>query len=312
MGQGRGFGKVILFNEHFVVYGISSIVSAIGDYTEAEVIKLAKLNDLEYQIIDHRPETPGYKAKKFEQQNKSIELILQMLNLDLENHTLQVKFTGNLLAASGVGASAASCAAFARALNSEYALGMNDQEINKLAYQGEMAYHGKPSGVDNTAATYGGLIQFTKGDTPKFEHIRIPAPVEIVMGNTGLVTNTEQAVKGVRERREKLPEKYDIIFERAKKLVPQARSALETGAHKTVGKLMAENHKLLQEIGVSCKELDHLVTVAEDHGAFGAKMTGTGLGGYMLALTPGNELQEAVAKAIEDEGFSTLKTTIGV
>lgn len=312
MGQGYGYGKVILFNEHFVVYGIPSIVSAVGDCTNAEVTKQDRVNELDFQIIDERPETPGYKQKKQEQQKKSIELMLEKANIQIGDSTLLIKFSGNLLAASGVGASAASCAAFARAINYEFNLDLNNETINNLAYEGEKAYHGSPSGVDNTAATYGGLIQFTKGETSKFEHIKTPTAVEIVMGNTGLVTNTEEAVAGVRERREQNPEKYGIIFEHARKLVPQARGALENGDYRTVGKLMIENHALLQEIEVSCEELDLLVRIAKDNGAWGAKMTGSGLGGYMIALTPGTELQETVAEAIINEGFDVVKTTIGV
>lgn len=301
-----------MFNEHFVVYNIPSIVSAIGDYTSAEIIEKNRVDDLDYRIIDDRPETPGYKIKKQNQQNKSIELMLNKTKITTTAKTLLIKFGGPLLAASGVGASAASCAAFARALEDEFQLGMDNEAINSLAYEGEKAYHGSPSGVDNTAATYGGLIQFTKGETPKFDHIKTPAPVEIVMGNTGLVTNTEKAVAGVKERREKFPDKYDDIFNQAIALIPQARAAFEAGEYRTIGKLMFENHKLLQDIEVSCDELDHLVNVAKDNGAWGAKMTGSGLGGYMLALTPGKELQLAVASAIEHEGFKVLKTTIGV
>ena len=312
MSQGIGFGKVILLNEHFVVYGIPSIVSAIGDFTLAEIQLNDRDNDKDFYIIDDRPETPGYKTKKLEQQYNSIELILKKANIELGNHTLMINFSGNLLAASGVGASAASCAAFARAINDEYNLGLDDAGINELAYEGEKAYHGRPSGVDNTAATYGGLIQFTKGERPKFEHIKTPRPVEIVMGNTGLVTNTEKAVAGVRERKGKNPKKYQEIFERARALVPQAKVALEAGEYRKVGQLMTENHQLLQKIEVSCNELDQLVEVAMDNGAWGAKMTGSGLGGYMVALTPGKELQEKVGSAIKNEGCAILKTTIGV
>jgi mevalonate kinase len=312
LGHGYGYGKVILFNEHFVVYGIPSIVSAVGDRTDAEVTKQDRINELDFQIIDERPETPGYKQKKLEQQHKSIELMLKKVNIQLGDSTILIKFSGNLLAASGVGASAASCAAFARAINQEFSLDLDDKAINNLAYEGEKAYHGSPSGVDNTAATFGGLIQFTKGATPKFEHIKTPSAVEIVMGNTGLVTNTEEAVAGVSDRRERNPEKYSIIFEHARKLVPQARGALENGDYHTVGRLMNENHELLQEIEVSCEELDQLVNIARDKGAWGAKMTGSGLGGYMIALTPGAELQERVAEAIIKEGFDVVKTIIGV
>jgi mevalonate kinase len=92
----------------------------------------------------------------------------------------------------------------------------------------------------------------------------------------------------------------------------KAREALEGFDLRTVGELMDENHAQLQAIGVSCEELDRLVELARDYGALGAKLTGGGLGGYMVALTPGRELQEEVARAIEREGFEALRTRIGV
>jgi mevalonate kinase len=313
LGTGSGFGKVILFGEHFVVHGIPSIVSAIGDFTNAEVTPEHNSDNQEFRIVDDRPETPGYKKKKLDQQEASIKLMLEHANIEQEDKTLLIKFGGPLLAASGVGASAASCVAFARALNDEYRLKMTDPEINRMAYEGEKGYHGiHPSGVDNTAATYGGLIQFTKGETPKFDHIKTPKQAEIVMGNTGLTADTTEVVDGVFKRKEKEPEKYIRIFQQARDLIPKARGALEAGDFKKIGELMMENHKLLQEIEVSCDELDHLVGLSLKTGAWGAKMTGTGRGGYMIALTPGTELQNRVAEAIKDEGFNVLKTTIGV
>ncbi len=315
MGQGKGFGKVILFNEHFVVYGIPSIVSAIGDYTTVKVIRQEAVSELEAGEIfikDNRPETPGYKSSKVHQQKRSLELMLKHAHARLGSNALMVELGGDLLTASGIGASAASCAGFARALNEEFALDMDDKAINRTAYEGEKAYHGTPSGVDNTAATYGGLIQFTKGKISKFRRIKIPNPVEIVMGNTGLVTDTKNAVAGVKKRKEKHLKKYARIFKEARKLAPLARSALEAGDLRTIGKLMFEDHRLLREIEVSCSELDHLVDIARTNGAYGAKMTGGGLGGYMVALTPGQELQDKVADAIADEGVAVLRTKIGV
>ena len=313
LGTGSGFGKVILFGEHFVVYDIPSIVSAIGDYTIAEVFPDTRKDDADFFITDDRPETPGYKNKKREQQEASIRLMLEFVQVELEKKTLFITFGGPLLAASGVGASAASCVAFARALNNEYKLGLSDKEINDMAYEGEKGYHGsRPSGVDNTAATYGGLIQFIKGKKPVFDHIKIPKPVEIVMGNTGLTADTTAVVNKVRQQKEKNIEKYETIFRQASELIPKARLALETGDHNTVGKLMQENHRLLQQINVSCPELDLLVNIALKNGAAGAKMTGTGRGGYMIALTPGPEIQNKVARAIKAQGFKVLMTTIGV
>ena len=143
------------------------------------------------------------------------------------------------------------------------------------------------------------------------DKISVPNPMEIVIGNTGKVANTAAAVEGVRERKEKFQEKYQNIFDRAKNIAFLARRAFQDEDLEEIGKLMNENHKLLQQIEVSSKELDFLVNVSRKNGAIGAKLTGGGLGGNMIALTPGKELQEKVATAIEKEGFQTLKTVIG-
>lgn len=307
-GEGIGFGKAILFNEHFVVYGVPSIVSAIGRYT---VAKVESSENSGWELEDNRNATPGYKEDKLEQQKESMGYIIDKMDLDLSNSGIKITLEGNLYAASGIGASAASCVAIARALSEYYDMDLSNEEINNIGYAGEKGYHGTPSGVDNTASTYGGLIWFQKEDEPKIEKISIPSPVEVVMGNTGKVADTSAAVAGVKERKQKNPDKYKQIFDRAENIAYLAKNAFQEEDYKEIGKLMDENHKLLQQIEVSCKELDFLVKLARDHGALGAKLTGGGFGGNMIALTPGKDLQDRVANAIEKEGFQTLKTVIG-
>ena len=307
-GEGIGFGKAILFNEHFVVYGIPAIVSAIGKYT---VAKIESTNKTGWKINDNRKATPNYKEEKVAQQKDSINRILKKMNIDLSKKGLEITLEGTLYCASGVGASAASCVAITRALSDHYDLNLSDEEINEIAYEGEKGYHGTPSGIDNTASTFGGLIWFEKGDSNVMNKISPPNPIEIVMGNTGKVADTTAAVAGVRERREKDPEKYKEIFDRAENIAYLAKNAFLNEDYRELGKLMNENHKLLQQIEVSSRELDFLVKLARGQGALGAKLTGGGLGGSIIALTPGRELQEEVANAIEKEGFQTLKTVIG-
>jgi len=306
MGFGSGFGKVILYNEHFVVHGIPAIVSAISMRTTA----IAERTDGRFEFYDDRMATPGYKDDKMEHQRDSLKYIFQAM--DLEQEGVRIRIGGDLYAASGVGASAASCAAIARALSAEFNLDYSDEEINRVAYEGEKGYHGSPSGIDNTAATYGGLIWFQKGEPNVMERMNLREPVNIVMGNTGVVANTKAAVAGVQERKEAFPEKYEKIFRSAEELVHEGRDAIKAFDLKTMGKLMNENHKLLQDIEVSNNDLDLLVDVAREEGATGAKMTGGGLGGYMVALTPEDEVQENVASAIEKEGFKVLRTKIGI
>ena len=307
-GEGIGFGKAILFNEHFVVYGIPAIVSAIGKYT---VAKIEQIDRSGWTLSDNRKATPRYKEDKLDQQKDSINNIIKKIGVDLSKKGVDITLEGNLYCASGVGASAASCVAIARALSNHYQLNLSDEEINRVAYEGELAYHGTPSGIDNTASTFGGLIWYEKKDPIVMDKIRIPAPVEIVMGNTGKVANTTAAVAGVRERKEKNPGKYKEIFDRAENIAYLAKDALIDEDYEELGKLMNENHKLLQQIEVSSKELDFLVKLARDYGALGAKLTGGGLGGNMIALTPGKDLQDEVANAMEKEGFQTVKTVIG-
>lgn len=310
MGMGVGFGKVILFNEHFVVYGIPAIASAIGAKTTAVVHRRAGSG---VELNDERPETKGYKAEKLPQQKESLDRMLKFMNIDTKNNSFSTTLAGDLIAASGIGASAASCAAIARAFSQELGLNYSDDRVNEVAYEGEKGYHGTPSGIDNTAATFGGLIWYKReGASHLMEHMRLKRPVEIVMGNTGLVADTKIVVGGVKERKEKQPEKYGRIFKNAEQLAHDARKQLEAFNLEKVGGYMDENHTLLQQIEVSCPELDALVDLARDNGAFGAKMTGTGKGGYMVALTPSRDLQERVARAIEKKGFEALRTTIGV
>jgi mevalonate kinase len=311
MGRGSGFGKTILFGEHFVVYGVPGIASAVDSAADATVKKAQK----GINVTDERSGAKGYAEKKKLQQLESIERMLTAMGMNPKTVTLDIWLGGNLPGFSGLGASAASSVAIARAIAEEFNLDLSDEKINDIAYEAEKAYAGNPSGIDNTAATFGGLIWFKKnlaGGSNMIEQLSIREPVEIVICNTGIVANTKAMVAGVAERKKQNPTKYAAIFGQAEELAHKGRWALKEFDLRQVGKLMDENHRLLQEIEVSCKELDYLVDLARQMGAFGAKMTGGGGGGCMLALTPGKELQEAVAGAMENEGFKVLKTKIGI
>ncbi len=310
MGKGAGFGKVILFGEHFVVHGVPGIVSAIDSATDAEV----KQTGSELVIRDERKAATGYAEEKRLQQIESIERMLKKMGLD-PKMPLNIWVGGTLPGFSGLGASAASSVAIARAIAEELSLNLSDEEVNQIAYEAEKAYAGNPSGIDNTAATYGGLMWFKKnltGGSASVEKLSIRKPVEIVIGSTGKVANTKAMVTGVAERKNKHPEKYNQIFKQAENLTYAGRKALEGYDLEKVGELMNENHRLLQEIEVSSSELDLLVDTSRKNSAFGAKLTGGGGGGCMVALTPGKELQEKVAVAIEKEGYEALRTKIGV
>jgi len=311
MGRGSGYGKVILFGEHFVVHGVPGIASAMSSTADAEV---RKIDTPGINIRDERKGATGYTEKKKIQQRESIDRMLKAMGLD-KNISLDIWLGGNLPGFSGIGSSAASSVAIARAISDELRLNFSDERINEIAYEAERAYAGTPSGIDNTAATFGGFIWFIKnltGGPNKIERLSIKEPFEIIMADTNVVADTKEMVLGVAERKKKYPEKYDRLFKQYEELSFKARKTLEDFDLKQVGKLMNDNHRLLQGIEVSIKELDYLVELARKNGAYGAKLTGGGGGGCIVALTPGKELQEKVAEAIEKEGFKVLRTKVGV
>jgi mevalonate kinase len=234
------------------------------------------------------------------------------MNIDVKRNPIKITVGGTLLAGSGVGASAASCVSLARALNAEFNLGYSIEEINRVAWQGEFPYHGVASGVDNTASTYGGLLLFyLKNGQQHFEKIKTPKSFEIVLANSGITANTAALDEFIERQKKDNPELFGT---RLKTIVSQGsdmKQALEAGDLEKVGKIMTENHKLLVDMDMSHGTLDYLCKLALEKGALGAKVTGGGRGGYMVALTPGEKLQEKVASAFDKEGYKLIQATIG-
>jgi mevalonate kinase len=309
MATGSGKGKTILFGEHFVVYGLPALAAGIASETTA---KITRVRSFGWKLVDNRPAMPGYKEKKYDEQKASIENMLKHLNIDATKTGFQIDLGGNLVCASGIGASAASCVAIARALNDEYSLGLDDDQINETAYIGEMGYHGTPSGIDNTASTFGGLIWFVRdlnGGPPQFEKLKLGKSADLVIASTGLTASTKAVVNDVRKKKDENPDWFSSVSNEYNQLVNEAREALINLDFEQVGILMNKNHKLLQQLTVSCKELDNFVEIARENGAIGAKMTGTGRGGNMIALAPDETTMKEIAYALEKGGAAGVWTT---
>jgi mevalonate kinase len=296
---------------HFVVYGLPAIASALGSFTTAEVNVIVGNG---WIVNDQRLATPGYKKKKLNEAEQSIKNVIEYLKVDTQNQKLIITFAGDLIAASGVGASAAQCTSLSRALNDTFNLNLTEKEINAAAYEGEKAYHGTPSGIDNTASTYGGLIWFIKnlrGEENTMELLQSPKKMPLVIINSGITASTTEVVADVRRLKEESPNKFEKIFNKYENLATVAKKALLEGDINTIGSLMTQNHQLLQEITVSGEVNDVLVKISLQNGALGAKMTGTGRGGLVIALVENKEIQDKIVKAIEKEGYDAWKTMVG-
>ncbi|MFN2115714.1 MAG: mevalonate kinase, partial [Anaerolineae bacterium] len=167
--------------------------------------------------------------------------------------------------------------------------------------------HGTPSGIDNTVVALGRPIRFQAGEA---EPLDVGAPLTLVVGDTGRHGATSDMVAGVARRRHERPRTYETWFADIARFVDQASGALASGENVRVGWLLDRNHLILQAMRVSTSELDALVAGARRAGALGAKMTGAGGGGVVIAVvTP--EIADEVAEAMRLGGaVRTWRTTV--
>ena len=311
MGKGEGFGKTILVGDAFIQYGVPAIVAAIPQKT---VVSIEFAPGKGWEVEDNPMEIPGYKESKLAQREESIERILKFMKINFRRQKAKIELKGDLLAGSGVGASAASCVALARALNDELGLGLDHQAINRIAFEGEKGYHGKPGGVDNTASTFGGILYFQldlKSNEEIVEKLDVRDPIHLVLANCGVNVNTAKVVSDKKKQVVGNPDKYEKIFTELTNQAKNLRTALACFDLFQVGEIMDAHHHILRKLNFSHPKLEILVALAKAQGALGAKLTGGGKGGYMVALADDSSHQYKIAQSIEREGFRTLPVSIG-
>ncbi len=310
MGKGSAFRKTILIGDSFVLREVPAIVAAIPFETECRVERWPDGSG--WKLEETRALNSGYKVLKKGKHEESINRILEVMNIDIKNNPLKIIFGGAVLAGSGLGASAASCVALARALNDEFKLDLTIEEINHIAWEGEFAYHGVPSGVDNTAATFGGVIFYhIKNEQKTWQRIPVKKPIEVVLGNSGVRGDTSKLDAHVEAQQAKNPARLNAYLQTVTSQAFEMKKALEVYDLQQVGQIMTANHEILIDLEISHEKLIYLCDIAIAQGAYGAKVTGGGRGGYMNALTPGKKLQKKVASAMEKEGFEVIRATIG-
>ena len=232
--------------------------------------------------------------------------------LGLPHSGVRVDVFSELPRASGLGASAAFAVALIRATAQCFEIRISDEAVSNLAFECEKIVHGTPSGIDNTVATFGRPILFRKTDDPSGHEIRnivTPEPIPIVIGLTGVHALTADTVAAVRAAWEKKPQRYDAIFDQIDSLVVDGVDALRRGDTAELGELMNINQGLLNALQVSSPELEQMVAIARGAGALGAKLTGGGGGGAMIALA-GPAGTDPIRTALRRAGYTTHLTEI--
>jgi len=305
-----GYGKIILLGEHSVVYGRHAIAAPIPLSIRTEVIPQKSGFDL--YIPRWGVETALQAPSKDDNSlHASLHLITQRLGV--HDQPMRVEVFPHVPRAVGLGASAALAVSVIRGVADAFNIELSEREICDLAYDCEKIAHGTPSGIDNTLATYGTPIVFRKGTTadtkPMITEIHAPAPIPVVIGLSGVRTLTAKTVGNVRAAWQKNPACYEAIFSQIDDLALRGIEALKKGDVEELGMLMNLDHGLLNALQVSSWEIEELVQIARENGALGAKLTGGGGGGAMIAICDESKTQ-GIAVAMRRAGYDTFITEI--
>jgi mevalonate kinase len=232
---------------------------------------------------------------------KSAHLLLEHLQVPEPDAELTV--TSDIPVAGGMGSGAAVATATIRALAAYFDVELPPETISQMTFEVEKIHHGTPSGIDNTVVAWEKPVYFVKGESP--ETFNIGSPFHLLIANSGIASSTREAIAEVRRRWLTTPQYYNVIFTCIGAIAKAARDAVEQGALQALGILLNENHSLLNKIGVSLSELDALVGAAQGSGALGAKLTGAGQGGNIIALVT-EETIGAVEHALKEAGATRV------
>jgi mevalonate kinase len=207
-----------------------------------------------------------------------------------------------------MGSGAAVSVALIRVFSAFLGQPLPDEQISALAYEVEKIHHGTPSGIDNTVITYERPIYYLR-DQP-IELLRSSGSCHFVIGDSGIPSPTVKTVGDVRAGWESNPDKFEAMFDAVGDLTRRARAAFETHNLIELGELMDENQRWLEAMGVSSPALEGLIETARTSGSLGAKLSGGGRGGNIIALVNA-EIREQVSKALQSAGaVMTYHTTL--
>lgn len=300
-------GKVILLGEHAVVYGSHAIAAPIPLAVEARVVNgndgvllMIPRWGLEQRL---KPTDEGFA--------RVLASILAELELDGRNMAIEV--FPKVPRAMGLGASSALAVAVIRALDQHYHLHLGDEEVNRLAFMCEQAAHGTPSGIDNTLATFGTMMVYQRDDKgARFQPLQPGIPLSLVIGISGQESLTARTVADVRRAWQSAPDRYQRMFDEIDRLTLEGVNAIADGDVQALGQLMNLCHGILNGLQLSTPALEELIGIARSSGALGAKLTGGGGGGSMVALCPDDaEVSLRVRDNMQAAGYETLEVTIG-
>jgi mevalonate kinase len=314
------YGKVILFGEHAVVYGFPALAGALDLTVEARFLPRPDGADLRLRAAAWRDLDIDCKGLHLVARAVRALIAEARERFALDEHMLSgiIEIHAGLPAAAGLGSSAALCVAVARLLAEISATGagarvsrgeVTTEHIEAVAGAGERCFHENPSGVDVALAARGGLGLFVRGRG--LEPIDA-APVPVAIGLSGEPRRTADMVARVAERRARQPARTQEQLAALGDAAMRGRDALERAALADIGALMTQAQDILARLGVSSEALDRLVATALDAGALGAKLTGAGGGGAVIAAAHDLEHAARIADVWRAHGVTAFAARVGM
>ncbi len=303
-------GKIILFGEHAVVYGRPAIAAPISQVRATAVVQSNPFPGIRIIAPDLNTDFLLGESDGDDALAATLRQVQTAANLS-RLPDLIVTVHSQIPVASGLGSGAAIAVAVIRAMAGHLDLGhlVTNEWVSNLTYEVEKIHHGTPSGIDNTVVAYEQPVYFVRQQPQnKIETFCVKRPLHLLVADTGVRSSTKVAVGDVRRQWEAKPDRFETLFDGCGRIADAARAAIEQGNANEIGHLMTENHRLLQEMTVSAPELDALVAAAMQAGALGAKLSGAGRGGNMIALVGEGE-ETAVREALFAAGAAAVLTT---
>lgn len=299
--------KAILFGEHAVVYGHPAIAAPVSALRTRVQVKSAQ--DGELSLFSGDPPcriSLDAAPALLDAVTRTIELTAEACGQGVP--VLEIFVQSDIPIASGLGSGAALSAALARAVSQFLGVHLELSLLNQIVYEIEKIHHGTPSGIDNTVIVYERVIFFIR-DHP-LQSIHLARPFTLMIADTGISAPTRIAVGDVRQLVENQPDLILPVLRAIGDVVMQARRALEDGDLETLGTLMNRNHELLKALTVSSPELDRLVDAALSAGAIGAKLSGGGRGGNMIALVSEESASQVEPALLRAGAVRVFRTTV--
>lgn len=291
--------KLILCGEHAVVYGQPAIALPLHDLRATATVAAAPAGSgITLAIPDLSPEPIR------DPTHPLLELVHATLDhLHLPPGDLHLTVQSAIPVASGMGSGAAVGTALVRALADWAGVLLPPAAVSRLVYQSEQRFHGTPSGIDNAVIAHEQAIWYVRQQpAPLIEPLPLAVPLSLVVGDTGIRSETRLPVGAVRLGWQAEPARYEALFAAVGDTVRQIRAALSGGDAGMLGDLLNQNQQLLEQIGVSSPELEYLIGAARAAGARGAKLSGGGWGGIMLALANDPTHAHQIAAALTAAG----------